>query len=137
MVSNLATHLEPFSPCGASLGLATNMSIVGAMDQRFWPIIKDASALLAAALESDPTLQAIHGGGVFRLINRDSGTDVVISVSEISARTGDDGNPRLSAMVDLLLAFSPLKSRHGEAYAAVRNMVRMIVEPEYWDEILD
>jgi hypothetical protein len=98
-----------------------------------WTLRDDLREMLRAALEYDPTLQAIdYGDGTARLFNRDSDTDISISIPGTIY-----GNGRLGGLINLLFDFSPLKSHHSRAYAAIRNTVRRVVEPEYWDEILD
>lgn len=99
-------------------------------------ITRDLAAMVAARLRSD-ALQAISDADAgLRLVNESYKTVIQIDIREIGTGTSEHRNPETSALVDLVTEFAALKETHPEAYCAARDSVRMIGDPEYWNEVL-
>jgi len=105
--------------------------------QAAWDIATIATIASAAVVADDSLI--VKDATPLLILCREKPDEVVVAIdiASIAANTANDGNPRLSALADMLLALAALKRRHTAAYCAVRSTVRMIVEPEYWDELLD
>ena len=99
----------------------------------------DIATIASAAVEADDSLIVKDALPLRLMVCREKPDEVVVAIdiASLAASTSNHGNPRLSALADILLALAPLNGRHTAAYCAVRNTVRMIVESQYWDELLD